>query len=39
MYSAKSTQLISIANSLNPLETHFNRKKKEPQFLALLSPT
>ena len=34
-----STDLVSIADSLDPLKKYFNENIKKIRFLALLSPT
>ncbi len=33
------TPLISLADSLKPLQDRFNAEKDKPRFVALLSPT
>lgn len=33
------TPLISLADSLKPLQERFNAQKDKPRFVALLSPT
>jgi len=35
----KSSTLITLADSLRPLEQHFNKNSDRLRFLALLSPT
>jgi hypothetical protein len=35
----ESIELVSLANSLQPLKDYFNNNKSKRRFLALLSPT
>lgn len=37
--SAASVQVISLADSIKPLQDHFNAHKDQPRFVAILSPT
>jgi len=35
----KSSTLITLSDSLQPLQQYFNQNSDRPRFLALLSPT
>jgi len=37
--SIRSANLVSLRDSLEPLEKHFNEHRQARRFLALLSPT
>jgi hypothetical protein len=36
---ASAVEVVSLADSLQPLKDHFNSKKDKLRFLALVSPT